>query len=137
MNLSLRPHHGLCVILFSEIGHSSPYASVMHKIITILATRPKTKVVLCAELDETCGFCPYNNKCICEKSEEVDVSGNQILSYCGLKLGCQLAWEDLRKKLIDNILNKGLLGDACKGYTYLPQCEGIEYENQTTPTPLT
>jgi len=123
MLISSKPHHALCIILFSEEGHSSPYISIMREHIEQLRNDPETEVILCSDLDAICGFCPHNDNSICEKANEVDVSDSTILSYCGLTFGSRLSWDDLRRKLIDNIVSKDLLKDACKGCVYLPRCE--------------
>jgi len=123
MTLSIRPHHAMCIILFSEIGHSAPYISIMREHIATLSSNPQTIVTLCSELDTICRFCPHNNNHICGKSDEVDISDRKILSYCGLEFGHQSTWENLQQNFVENILNMGLLCDACKGCMYLPRCK--------------
>jgi len=120
--LKLRPHHGLCIILFDEEGHSAPYISIMRKIIENLRDNPKTKVALCRELDVVCGNCSHNANSNCGKSDEVVVSDDRILSYCGLGFGDTLSWKDFRQTLIDEIISKDLLSAACEGCDYLDRC---------------
>ncbi|MCL2838620.1 MAG: DUF1284 domain-containing protein [Oscillospiraceae bacterium] len=120
--LLLRPHHGLCVILFDEEGHSAPYISIMRKIIENLRDNPKTKVILCRELDVICGSCSHNAGSNCGKADEVILSDDKTLSYCELEFGSRLNWEDFRQTLIDEIISKDLLLDACEGCDYLNRC---------------
>lgn len=122
MQVYLKPHHALCIILFSESGHSTPYVSIMREHIGTLSEYPKTEVVLTSDFDAICGHCPHKNNLVCDKSDEVDLSDEKILSYCGIKFGRRYAWDDLRRKMMENILCKSLLGDVCKGCMYLPRC---------------
>ena len=123
LKIYLRPHHGLCIILFSKIGHSETYAEIMSEHVELLNNNPQTEVVLGLTLDEMCGVCPHNNDSVCKKAVEVELSDSEILSYCGLEFGNVVKWEDLRKKLIDNIISKGLLHKTCPTCKYLPRCE--------------
>jgi len=120
--LHLRPHHGLCVILFDESGHSAPYISIMRKIIEILRRNPKTEVVLRRELDVICGNCSHNTDSVCGKADEVVLSDDRILSYCGLEFGNEICWDDFRQTLIDKIISKDSLPAACEGCDYLNRC---------------
>ena len=122
MSIYLRPHHGLCMILFSEEGHSAAYASAIREHMEELNENPQTEVVLGLALDDMCGVCPHNSNSICGKSKEVDISDGAILSYCGLTLGDKLSWEDFRQRLIDNIISKGLLKNTCETCKYLRRC---------------
>lgn len=128
MQIHLKPHHAICIILFSESGHSAPYASIMREHISMLSSHPKAEVVLSSVFDAICDYCPHNNNLVCEKSDEVEISDGKILSYCGLKFGDRLSWENFHQIIIDNILDKDLLRDSCKGCTYLSRCEQINKE---------
>ena len=123
MKIYLRPHHGLCILLFSEEGHSAGYAAIMRKYISKLSENLQTEVILCAELDGICGICRHNNNSACEMAPGTEVSDERILEYCGLKFGGSLTWEELRKKLVDDIVAKGRLHNACEGCSYLSRCE--------------
>ena len=123
--LSLRPHHGLCILLFSEDEHSEPYIKMMNKIIDELGKNPQTEIILKSELDMICGSCSFSNNS-CEKSDEVIISDDKILAYCGLEYENVLPWSEFRQALVDNIINKGLLRAACEGCIYIEYCENCQ-----------
>jgi len=120
--LAMRPHHGLCLILFSPEGHSAAYASGMLKIIKMLGQSPQTEIALSLGLDAICACCPHNHAGICAKAYEVDPSDEMILNLCALKAGQNLMWEDFRRRLIENVLSAGELSRVCKGCMFLPRC---------------
>ena len=130
MQIFLKPHHALCIILFKKTGHSAPYASIMQEHIKLLKECPESEIVLSSDFDTICGYCPYNNDLICMKADEVEPSDKKILTYCGLDLEGQVKWDYLRQSLIDNILDKNLLRDVCKGCTYLDRCDQTNKERQ-------
>jgi len=121
--LNLRPHHGLCILLFSEDEHSLPYITMMNKIINELSENPKIEIVLSSELDMICSACLHNQNFTCEKSDEVDISDEKILTYCGLEYQTILTWSEFREILIEKIICKGLLREACDGCMYIKYCE--------------
>jgi len=121
--LNLRPHHGLCVLLFSEEEHSEPYIAAMNKIITELDENPQTEIVLQPSLDIICGSCRHNLNSWCEKSDEVNISDDKILECCGLEYQTVLPWSEFRQKLIENIISKDLLRNVCAGCMYVDYCE--------------
>ena len=121
----MRPHHGLCLILFSPEGHSAAYTSIMLEAIKMLEHSPQTEVILSLELDEICACCQYNHAGVCAKSHEVDPSDKMILNFCALKAGQKLSWEDFRRKLTANVLSADELARVCKGCMFLPRCAGV------------
>lgn len=121
----LRPHHGLCILLFTRRGHSTPYSSVMIELTTLFRNEPKQRILLQTELDSVCEYCPHNEKGFCHKSDEVNESDRKILSYCGLESGHLLLWEEFEQRMFGNILKGDKLMEACAGCDYLSRCETI------------
>jgi len=121
--LNLRPHHGLCILLFTEDEHSQPYITIMQKLISELDENPQTEIILKTELDMICGSCSHNQNGGCEKSDEVDISDDKILEYCDLSYDISLTWAEFRHKLIESIVDKDLLRTACYGCMYIKYCE--------------
>ncbi|MCL2213529.1 MAG: DUF1284 domain-containing protein [Oscillospiraceae bacterium] len=121
--MKLKPHHALCILLFSPEGHSEAYADAMRRKIQVLDENPQTAITLTAQLDEICGFCLYNNGGECEKAEETEPSDDRVLAWCGLEYGMTTPWSDLRERLDREILAKNRLHTACEGCMYVARCD--------------
>lgn len=122
--LALRPHHGLCLLLFCADGHSVRYANKMRQLIGRIERGEVTHIRLISTLDEICGHCPHNQNGVCQKEEEVFPSDVGILEHCGLQFGDVVAWTELRRKLRACVVEAGVLGQVCRGCMYLVRCEG-------------
>jgi len=120
--LHLRPHHALCVVLFNPKGHSQPYIEIMEKLTEHLESNPKKKIVLSDTLDITCNYCPHNDFGVCQKADETAEIVKNILELCGLNIGGEIIWENLRERVIDNIIAVNLLDKTCNSCSYLAQC---------------
>jgi hypothetical protein len=123
--LFIRPHHALCILLFTPGGHSTPYTEAMYQIIDHLKSNPGQTIHLSSNLDSICGHCPYNQSGSCRKSDEVTISDQRILALCGLNTEKPVRWDSLQEKLTDTIFAKGKIKQVCKGCTYLSACDRI------------
>ena len=121
--MKLKPHHALCIILFSSKGHSQGYADAMRGKIAHLQANSHTEITLSTQLDDICGYCLHNNKGMCEKAEETDPSDDKILAWCGLEYGSKVQWSDLRERIVSEIIAKGRLRIACEGCMFVDRCE--------------
>ena len=126
--MKLRPHHPLCLILFNPEGHSEMYTKIMNIMIEYLVANPAQEIILSPNLDLICDFCPHKNaekmdNPVCIKEEKVQVITGNILKLTGLKVGEQMPWENLRQRIVDNIITNGKFSDACGSCSYFEQCK--------------
>ena len=130
--LGLRPHHALCLLLFSPLGHSKPYAGIMYELIEKIKGDMQQEIILHTNPDVICGYCPHNANSVCAKAREVDKSDSSILAYCSVNVGERISWEILRQKLIDTIIGAGNLQKACEGCQFLSRCHTVSCKGTFT-----
>ena len=122
--LSLRPHHALCLLLFSPEGHSERYANKMQQLLAAIAQGEIKCIRMIEELDEICGYCPHNQNGRCEKADEVEDSDAKILRILGMEVNESISWIELTRRLRDDIVAENALPCVCKGCVYLSRCVG-------------
>ena len=114
--ISLRPHHGLCLGFFEGKGYSGAFSRNMASVLTSLT--PYTPVRLVDGHDGICAQCP-NRFTPCSNAPEYD---RRVLEFCGLESGQALTWGDFRNAIVSRILEPGRLSDVCGNCRWAALC---------------
>lgn len=126
--ISLRPHHGLCILNFRGHGYSDAFSVHMEEIVRELSDNPETKIVLTERCDELCSVCPNRegDRCTSEKPPLFD---RNVLRETGFVKGQELTWKAFSKKT--DPLSRHALERICPGCEWLSLCREIAGERNT------
>lgn len=116
--VSLRPHHGLCLGFFEGKGYSGEFSRNMAAVLASLT--PETPVRLVEGHDAVCACCP-NRFSPCPNAPDYD---RRVLELCGLEPGQALTWGAFREAVHSQILLPGRLSAVCSSCRWAALCQG-------------
>ena len=116
--VSLRPHHGLCLGFFEGKGYSSDFSRNMASVLASLT--PDTPVRLAEGHDVICACCP-NRFTPCPDALDYD---RRVLALCRLEPGQCLTWGAFREAVRTRILVPGKLSAVCGSCRWAALCQG-------------
>jgi hypothetical protein len=109
--IKLRPHHLLCVSFYSGKGYSAEFIQKMDWLVASLA-QADTYVDITSSKDVLCEICPNLKDDCCVTSEKSDRYDILTKKYGGIQDGVYL-YNDIKKKIKESILDKGLIKKIC------------------------
>ncbi len=119
--ITLRPHHGLCVLHFVGKGYSEGFVDNMTRI--VLELKHSNPMILLGEgADDICVCCPHNLSSGCESGQKPAQIDARCLSLCGFSANQVVSWAEYRDALRRNILSAGQLNRVCEGCQWLSIC---------------
>ena len=125
--ISLRPHHGLCLGFFEGRGYSGAFSRNMAAVLASLTAR--SPIRLTSGHDVLCGSCPNRTKA-CENAGAYD---RRVLALCGLTAGQSLTWGELRQAVQTGILAADRLSQVCGGCPWADICQRKLTEQRREP----
>ena len=103
LQITLRPHHFLCLKGYKGYNYSTAQAGVWDGIAKVLKEKPNTTVVIGRGKDSLCKTCPASNNtdsnffiCLEKNIKELDKKVKQLL---GLKTGEKVKYSTVSRKL--------------------------------------
>ena len=115
--VSLRPHHGLCLGFFEGKGYSDGFSRNMASVLASLT--PDTPVRLAEGHDAICACCP-NRFTPCPNAPDYD---RRVLELCGLEVGQALTWGNFRETVVSRVLTPGKLSAVCGNCRWAALCQ--------------
>ena len=127
--ISLRPHHGLCILNFRGHGYSDAFSVHMAETVQKLKENPQTKIVLTTCCDELCSVCPNREGEHCTSKKPPLFDAN-VLKETGFAAGQELTWKAFSEKT--DPLSRHALEKTCPGCEWLSLCREIAGKRETT-----
>ena len=136
--MKLRPHHLLCIQLFTGHGYDEAFTAYMTKTVSLLRSDPQTEILLQCGCDDLCAVCPHNRSGVCTEQEKTNRLDAAVLHECGLHDGQSAKWQMLSAAAREQILQTdrfaAVCGD-CQWYALCRETAGKEvfYANNIFP----
>lgn len=136
--MKLRPHHLLCIQLFTGCGYDEAFTANMRKNVQQLQQHPQTEILLHCGCDALCAVCPHNQKGVCSEQKKTDRLDAAVLRECGLQDGQSAAWQMLAAAARGRILQTDRFAAVCSSCQWYALCRetvGKEdfYANNANP----
>ncbi|MFA9397615.1 MAG: DUF1284 domain-containing protein [Clostridiaceae bacterium] len=103
-DITIRPHHLLCMQGFQGYGYDEEFAIKMKEIIDKIAECKYENIVITKGIDDICKTCPNNNDGICDKDDSVSYMDNLLISKLNINYGVKFT--KLEENIFDIINNK-------------------------------
>lgn len=120
--IRLRPHHGLCLQFFEGKGYSEGFVKNMSALASSFQKDPGQPILLTCGPDFVCTCCPHCTGGGCDSGQKVLCYDSQVLSFCGLKDGDILPWQEFSRQVREKILSAKCLEEVCRGCQWLELC---------------
>lgn len=132
--ISLRPHHGMCLAYFEGKGYSVEFTVHMQNMLEILTKKKgfgenvnggaKVRLTVCT--DEICTACPNNIGALCREETRVRMFDQGVLETCQLEEGQVLDFEAFAGLVQRHIIDAGKRQDICGGCQWESICANKE-----------
>ena len=109
--LTIRPHHGMCLAFFRGKGYSGGFTTHMAQVKETLAQDPAVRLSVGG--DEICTCCPNLREGVCTAAEKVQRYDRAVLAACGLEDGAVLPWHRFAQLVDGHILAAGRRREIC------------------------
>ena len=124
--MNLRPHHLLCIQKFTGHGYDENFTAHMTSVVSELADRPETQIVMTKGCDELCTSCPHNRQGVCTSYEKVDLMDGKVLGICGLTYGEAVPWDRAAGQVRKLIFQTDGFQQVCGQCQWLELCRKTE-----------
>lgn len=111
--ITLRPHHGMCFNFYVGKGYSEDFTDHMGKVIKFLYDNPDQLICVKSDTDVVCKNCPNNEAGQCKGQRKVIKYDNRVLKTCKISNGSKMTYQEFRKIVKKEILDKGLRSKIC------------------------
>ena len=109
--MKLRPHHFMCIQMFTGHGYNAEFTSHMEQIIKMLSD--ETTILVKEGCDDICQKCPNREDNACREFEKVRRLDEGVMAACGIEYGDELQWNDIASAVREQILDTELFGEIC------------------------
>lgn len=109
--IQLRPHHFMCIQLFTGHGYNAEFTAHMTQKIELLAEGAAVRVQ--EGCDDICQKCPNREDNACRVFEKVRRLDEGVMAACGIEYGDELQWNEIASTVRERILNTELFGEIC------------------------
>lgn len=131
--LPLRPHHALCLQFFIGKGYGDDFVANMAVVKKHLNQNPTQSIILIAEPDSLCAFCPNRPYGVCQTAEKSDCYDRRCLDACGLNIGQILPWIQLNRMMRDSVaLSVEARAAICSDCRWDSVCRSVQKKNPNT-----
>ena len=124
--LHLRPHHLLCVQMFTGHGYDAAFTAHLRETVARLHREPETPVQLCAGADDLCAFCPHLQGGICRSEAKTSSLDAAVLRILTLQSGVRGTWHSLADAAFNQILQAPAFHTVCSGCEWYALCRETE-----------
>lgn len=126
--IQLRPHHALCSQFFIGNGYSEKFVENMIDILELLNTKnQKVRFIDCC--DDICSSCPNNKNGKCKDENKIREMDKNCLDKYSFNIGEELYWNDIKAKVINEIVNQRDLPYVCNNCQWYSICKNMKFEN--------
>ncbi len=119
----LRPHHLLCIQLFTGRGYDERFTAHMKNVIRELEA--DTGVLVTEGCDEICSQCPNRTGDGCDSGDRVLQLDRRVLESLGTDCGRELRWKDAAASVHDRILKTNVFDAICSECEWYALCRHI------------
>lgn len=123
--ISLRPHHGLCLLNFRGKGYSDDFSRNMTAMQELLLRHPETRIRIAEGADDLCARCPNRRGHACS-SEHPPLFDANVLRMTGHEAGEVMIWQEFSSAT--EPLSLYHLDEACPDCEWLSLCHEIARE---------
>ena len=127
--LTLRPHHGVCIPNFTGKGYDEAFTENMTQFIRRLTDFPGQTVTLCSKEDVLCSRCPHNQNG-CTSMEKVQRLDREVLAACGLENDSEISWRDFQQLVRQRIFSGGAFEQICGDCQWYELCCAVRKERE-------
>ena len=120
--ITLRPHHGMCLAYYQGYGYSERFNQRMQEMLEAVGRNPVVKLQVAA--DCICADCPSRQGERCETEAKVAGYDRQVLSACGLEEGATLPFLTFAAQVQGAILSPGKREAVCGSCQWSSLCNG-------------
>jgi hypothetical protein len=118
--LRLRPHHFLCIQLFTGHGYDDVFTAHMYGTIKLLSD--EAQVLVQEGCDDICEKCPNRNKSLCKSFDKVRGLDKAVRAVLGVSYGDLLAWKDITTKVQKEIFGGASFDGICRDCEWYGLC---------------
>lgn len=128
--ITLRPHHLLCIPHFTGHGYDAAFTANMKARTEQLAAHPETPVVLTLHCDDLCAACPHQCGGVCASQEKVAALDRAVLAVCPFPLGQPQKWCIVSEAVRRQILQTDAFPRICAACEWFALCRNIHTEKE-------
>ena len=118
--VKLRPHHFLCIQLFTGHGYDDRFTAHMYGTIRLLSAG--AQVLVQEGCDDICEKCLNRNKSLCKSFDKVRGLDEAVRAVLGVSYGDQLAWKDITVKVQKEIFGRSSFDNICRDCEWYGLC---------------
>ena len=118
--MKLRPHHFMCIQMFTGHGYNTEFTSHMEQIIEMLSD--ETAILIQEGCDEICEKCPNREQNNCRDYDKVRRLDDDVKDACGISYGDKIMWMDISSTVRERILNTELFERICHDCEWYALC---------------
>ena len=126
--MRIRPHHLLCMGNYIGKGYSREFEINMSRVIAELKNRSVLTPVEGA--DDICTACPFDHRGVCETEEKVRRYDREAADRLGLVYGAEYEYEELARRVADEIYMTGDLTSICGDCEWHSLCLDVIKNNR-------
>ena len=126
--MRIRPHHLLCMGNYIGKGYSREFEINMSRVIAELKNRSVLTPVEGA--DDICAACPFDRRGVCETEEKVRRYDREVADRLGLVYGAEYEYEELARRVADEIYMTGDLTSICGDCEWHSLCLDVIKNNR-------
>lgn len=120
--MNLRPHHLLCIQIFTGHGYNADFTAHMKSIVSELTENPKAEITVTQGCDELCKMCPNNINGVCNSLEKVALMDSDVLDICNLTYGENVLWTKASEKAMELIFETEMFNNICACCQWFELC---------------
>ncbi|MBP3900763.1 MAG: DUF1284 domain-containing protein [Blautia sp.] len=109
--MKLRPHHFMCIQMFTGHGYNAEFTSHMEQKIKMLSD--ETTILVQEGCDEICEKCPNREQNTCRDFAKVRRLDDDVKDACGISYSDKIMWNDIASAVREQILDTELFGEIC------------------------
>lgn len=118
--MKLRPHHFMCIQMFTGHGYNAEFTSHMEQKIKMLSD--ETTILVKEGCDDICQKCPNREDNACREFEKVRRLDEGVMAACGIEYRDEFEWNDISSVVREQILDTELFGEICRECEWYSLC---------------
>lgn len=122
--MRIRPHHGLCIPMFTGKGYDERFTHHMTEVKEMLSAG--MEIIIQEGCDEICERCPKRERNVCTEYEKVRRLDTEVMEACGLFYGDRVLWTDVMDSIRERIFDTGLFERICCDCEWYGLCTEIK-----------
>ena len=127
--MKLRPHHFMCIQMFTGHGYNAEFTSHMEQKIKMLSD--ETTILVQEGCDEICEKCPNREQNTCRDFAKVRRLDDDVKDACGISYSDKIMWMDISSTVRERILNTELFERICHDCEWHDLCNDTLERNIT------